>query len=118
MPGKKTFNKLDASDYKVPAASNIALADSIISESSRAHADIPLDRLLPNPRQPRKHFDDAAIAELAADIKENGLIEEIVVRHSQAQDGFWEVICGERRKRACQLLGWERIPAQIRAATD
>ena len=114
----KTFKKLDASDFQVPSTSNLALADAILSESSRAHADIPLDRLLPNPRQPRKHFDEAAIAELAADIKENGLIEEIVVRESPTEDGFWEVICGERRKRACHLLGWERIPAQIRAATN
>src|SRR5712692_7917483 len=111
MP-KKTFNRLDKSDFQVPTVSNIALAESIISESSRAHAEIPLDRLLPNPRQPRKHFDEASIAELAADIKENGLIEEIVVRESLTEDGFWEVICGERRKRACQLLEWERIPAQ------
>ncbi|HZT98423.1 MAG TPA: ParB/RepB/Spo0J family partition protein [Ktedonobacteraceae bacterium] len=115
--GRKSFPKLDASDFKVPGG-NLALANAILSESSRAHADIPLDRLLPNPRQPRKHFDEAAIAELAADIKENGLIEEIVVRESPSSDGFWEVICGERRKRACQLLGWERIPAQIRIATD
>lgn len=117
MP-KKTFNRLDKSDFQVPTVSNLALAESIISESSRAHADIPLDRLLPNPRQPRKHFDEASITELAADIKENGLIEEIVVRESPTEDGYWEVICGERRKRACQLLGWERIPAQIRAATN
>jgi ParB family chromosome partitioning protein len=115
---KKTFNRLDKSDFQVPTVSNLALADSIIGESSRTHADISVDRLLPNPRQPRKHFDEASIAELAADIKENGLIEEIVVRESPTEDGYWEVICGERRKRACQLLGWERIPAQIRAATN
>jgi ParB family chromosome partitioning protein len=75
--------------------------------------------LLPNPRQPRKYFDEGKIKELAEDIKENGLIEEIVVRRSVTQDGYFEIICGERRTRACRdILKWTVIPAQIRKCSD
>lgn len=97
-------------------SSNIALADSILLSKAREHAEIPLERLSPNPRQPRTVFDDERIEELAKDIDENGLIEEIVVRVKQPDS--WEIICGERRTRACRLLGWKTIPAQVRVATD
>jgi ParB family transcriptional regulator, chromosome partitioning protein len=140
---KKQFTRMDASDYRAPGietltvseaekpaegdtstkvelagGSNLALADAILSSTLREHAEIPLDRLYPNPRQPRKVFDDQKIEELAKDIEANGLIEEIVVRVKQGELNTWETICGERRSRACRLLGWKTIPAQIRVATE
>jgi ParB family chromosome partitioning protein len=115
---KKKFGTIDTSDFEVPQASNIAIADKIIKDSSREHADIPLDRLIPNPRQPRKYFDEEKIRELAADIEQNGLIEEIVVRRSPTQNGVFEIICGERRTRACRLLEHTTISAQIRKCSD
>src|SRR5690349_8063669 len=118
MP-KKTFKQLDVSDYQTPTVSNLGLVDSILREGTREHAEIPFDHLLPNPRQPRTYFNEESIGELAADIQENGLIEEIVVRVSPTKEGFYEIICGERRARACRdMLKWTAIPAQIRACTD
>ena len=116
---KPKFGKMDATDFVVPKASNIALTDSILQDSSREHAEIPVERLRPNPRQPRKHFDPVALQELADDIEQNGLIEEIVVRQSLTEDGYLEIICGERRTRACRdILHWPTIPAQIRICSD
>lgn len=116
---KQKFGKMDATDFVVPKASNIALTDSILQDSSREHAEIPVERLRPNPRQPRKHFDPLALQELADDIKQNGLIEEIVVRQSLTEDGYFEIVCGERRTRSCRdILHWLTIPVQIRVCSD
>jgi len=116
---KQKFSKMDATDFVVPQASNLALADTVLQDSSREHVDILVERLLPNPRQPRKYFEPEALQELADDINQNGLIEEIVVRRSLTREGYVEIICGERRTRACRdILKWPTIPAQIRTCTD
>jgi len=88
------------------------------SESDAAaepSSEIPLDRIRPNPRQPRKQFDPAALAELTESIRASGVIQPIVVR--RASDGY-ELIAGERRWRAAKDAGLERIPAVIRDATN
>jgi ParB family chromosome partitioning protein len=73
----------------------------------------------PNPYQPRRDFADAELMELAASIKENGLLQPIVVR--PAPNGAatkWEVVAGERRWRAIMKLGWTEIPAVVRDVDD
>jgi ParB family transcriptional regulator, chromosome partitioning protein len=72
---------------------------------------LPLDVIQPNPMQPRQQFQAEAIAELAASIKEQGLLQPIVVRKTKAG---YEVVVGERRVRAARIAGLEQIPAVIR----
>jgi len=71
----------------------------------------------PNPFQPRQDVDPAALEELKASIRQAGLLQPIVVR-PLASGGGYELIAGERRLRACQALGWERIPAVKREVDD
>ncbi|MEV8552381.1 ParB/RepB/Spo0J family partition protein [Streptomyces glaucescens] len=79
-------------------------------------AEIPLDAIKPNPRQPREVFDEDALAELVTSIKEVGLLQPVVVRQMGA--GRYELIMGERRWRACREAGLEAIPAIVRATED
>lgn len=69
----------------------------------------------PNKEQPRRHFDDAAIAELADSIRQHGLIQPIIVRPMGAG---YQIVAGERRWRACRMLGMSEIPAIIKDFTD
>ncbi len=87
------------------------------AEPIGAHfAEIPLDAITPNPRQPREVFDDDALAELITSIKEVGLLQPVVVR--QVGPARYELIMGERRWRACREAGLEAIPAIVRATDD
>lgn len=79
-------------------------------------AEIPLDSITPNPRQPREVFDEDALHELVTSIKEVGLLQPVVVR--QLGPGRYELIMGERRWRACREAGLEAIPAIVRATED
>ncbi|MEU9026136.1 ParB/RepB/Spo0J family partition protein [Streptomyces sp. NPDC048383] len=79
-------------------------------------AELPLERIKPNPRQPREVFDEDALAELVTSIQEVGLLQPVVVR--QSGPDAYELIMGERRLRACKEAGLERIPAIIRATED
>lgn len=76
---------------------------------------LPLDRIHPNPFQPRREFSEEQLEELAASIREHGVLHPVVVR---AREDGYELIVGERRFRACRMLGWERIPAIVREMSD
>jgi ParB family chromosome partitioning protein len=77
--------------------------------------DLPLERIEPNPRQPRQHVDDQALAELATSIARDGVMQPVVVR---PREGGWELIAGERRWRAARAAGLAHIPAVVREADD
>lgn len=77
--------------------------------------DIPVGDMVPNPQQPRKDFEINALNELAASLRQSGVIQPVVVR--RAGQGY-QLIVGERRWRAAKLAGLEKIPAVIREATD
>lgn len=79
-------------------------------------AELPIDSITPNPRQPREVFDEDALNELITSIKEVGLLQPVVVR--QIGVDRFELIMGERRWRACREAGLERIPAIVRATDD
>ena len=79
------------------------------------YAELPLDSITPNPRQPRAVFEEEALAELVYSIKEIGLLQPVVVR--RAGSGF-ELVAGERRLRACREAGLTAIPAIIRDTED
>ena len=81
--------------------------------------ELPIKDIRPNPFQPRQDVDPAALEELVSSIKQAGLLQPIVVRRANGEGvGGYELIAGERRLRACQQLGWERIPAVQRDADD
>ncbi|GHJ40250.1 ParB/RepB/Spo0J family partition protein [Streptomyces sp. TS71-3] len=84
--------------------------------SSAYFAELPLDSITPNPRQPREVFDEDALAELVTSITEVGLLQPVVVR--QVSSSRYELIMGERRWRACREAGLDRIPAIVRATDD
>lgn len=77
---------------------------------------IAVDKCVPGQFQPRKKFDKEALAELAQSIKENGILQPIVVRKRQA--GGFEIVAGERRWRASQIAGLHEIPALIKNFSD
>jgi ParB family transcriptional regulator, chromosome partitioning protein len=81
-----------------------------------AIANITIDAIEANPFQPRKQFDDQALQELAASIKEQGIIQPITVR--KLDNNKFQLISGERRFRAATLAGLSAVPAYIRSATD
>ena len=78
--------------------------------------EIDIDLISPNPRQPRKHFDQVALDELIASIKEIGILQPPVVRATT--DGRYELIMGERRYRAAKAAGLKTIPVIIRQTAD
>lgn len=80
-----------------------------------APADISIDRVRPNPNQPRRRFDEAELATLAESIREHGVLQPILV--TETIDGY-RLVAGERRLRAAAAAGLERIPAVIRQLDD
>jgi len=77
--------------------------------------DVPLSRVVPNPHQPRHHWDDADLEDLAASIREHGVLQPVLV--TETIDGY-QLIAGERRVRAARLAGLDRIPALVRQLAD
>lgn len=77
---------------------------------------IPVDQLQANPHQPRSHFDDTALAELADSIKRHGVVQPLVV--TPVKDGKYTLIAGERRWRASKLAGLDSVPAIIRSSAE
>jgi len=79
-------------------------------------AELPVGEIVPNPRQPRSVFDPDAMTELVTSLKEVGLLQPIVVRRT-AEDTY-ELVMGERRWRASQLAGFDKVPAIVRQTED
>ena len=77
---------------------------------------IDIDRILPNPEQPRQDFDAESLEGLAASLKSDGLLQPVVVR--PRADGLFELIAGERRWRAAQMAGLLKVPAVIREVDE
>ncbi|QGF23303.1 ParB/RepB/Spo0J family partition protein [Raineyella fluvialis] len=91
-------------------------APAVVDPANGYYADIPIERIHPNPRQPRQIFEEAALQELVGSIREVGLLQPIVVR----QDGedSYELVMGERRWRASSLAGLETVPSIVRETAD
>ncbi|RMF47074.1 MAG: ParB/RepB/Spo0J family partition protein, partial [Deltaproteobacteria bacterium] len=84
----------------------------------RADALIPIEQIVPNPDQPRRAFSKEQLEDLAASIREKGVIQPIIVRKSAISDGKFEIVAGERRWRAAQMAQLHEIPALVRNYTD
>ena len=79
---------------------------------------IPIDRIRANPNQPRRTFDERELQELAASVRERGVIQPLLLRPHPEQDGEYQIVAGERRWRAAQLAGIHALPAVIRSLDD
>lgn len=78
--------------------------------------EVDIDLIFPNPDQPRKHFNEEALEELATSIRELGIISPITLR--KMDDDTYQIIAGERRYRASKIAGLDKIPAYIKTAED
>ena len=92
-----------------------ALIPQAEAERGEEIKHIPVEAVEPNPYQPRRHFDEEGLAELAASIKEKGVLQPITVRE---KNGTFELVAGERRWRAAQIAGLSEIPAVVRELAD
>jgi ParB family chromosome partitioning protein len=86
------------------------------STAQREQERLPISALRPNPFQPRAEVDPKSLEELVASIRENGLLQPVVVR--PVADGGWEIVAGERRFRAVQELGWSDVPVVVHDVDD
>ncbi len=84
----------------------------------RPDMTVPVEMIRPNPDQPRRHFDEEALNELASSIKEKGIIQPLIVRRDPNRDGGYEIVAGERRWRASQIAKLHELPVIIREYTD
>ncbi|WBB65780.1 ParB/RepB/Spo0J family partition protein [Micromonospora sp. WMMD812] len=101
----------------VGATAGPAQSESTLSPVPGARfAEIPVDAIVPNPKQPRQVFDEEALEELKTSIQEVGFLQPIVVR--QLDDEKYELVMGERRWRAAQAVGKDVIPAIVRDTRD
>jgi len=83
-----------------------------------ADGKVPIEFVAPNPRNPRRHFGEAELTDLAQSIREHGIVQPVVVRPSPLQQGRYEIIAGERRWRAAQHAGLAEIPVIVRDVSD
>ena len=90
--------------------------DEVSTQGSSTINEVAIDQIDANPNQPRREFDASALEELAASIRQIGIVQPITLR--QMEDGRFQIIAGERRWRASQLAGLTAIPAYIRTIKD
>jgi len=101
-----------------------ALMADVNEDQGSAEAPTPADRLVPiekvhpNPDQPRRSFDEDALKDLAASINEKGIIQPLIVRPAPGKTGEFEIVAGERRWRAAQMAKFHEIPVLLREFDD
>jgi len=87
-------------------------------QPARGQRHVPIEFIRANPHNPRRHFSDAELGELAGSIRERGIIQPIVVRTVRGTADSYEIIAGERRWRAAQRAGLHEVPIILHEATD
>ena len=92
------------------------MAEDLSAATPENTSEVAITAIVPNPRQPRRHFDEGALHDLAASIKEHGIIQPLLVR--PAGPGQYELIAGERRLRASKLAGLKVVPITVRSTTN
>ena len=88
------------------------------SKTNNVFDYLPIDLIKPNSLQPRKTFDKEALNQLAASIRDKGVLQPIVVREEKGNKKAWQIIAGERRWRAAQIAGLHEIPVHIKNIKD
>jgi len=91
-----------------------------VTEEDTKPADrvVPIEKITPNPDQPRRRFDKSALDDLAASVKEKGIIQPLIVRPKPGKEGEFEIVAGERRWRAAQMAKLHEIPILVREFSD
>ena len=89
-----------------------------IGNGERGSQTLTLDLIRPSSQQPRKHFDETELNELATSIQENGVLQPILVRPDPVHSGGYEIVAGERRWRAAQIAQCHEVPVVIRTLKD
>lgn len=92
------------------------LTDYSENDAAQAVTTLPLQRIEPNPNQPRKRFDEVELQALADSITQHGLLQPLAVR--DMGNGYYQIIAGERRWRACRLAGLSEVPVTVVEADD
>ncbi len=92
------------------------LTDYSENDAAQAVTTLPLQRIEPNPNQPRKRFDEVELQALADSIAQHGLLQPLAVR--DMGNGYYQIIAGERRWRACRLAGLSEVPVTVVEADD
>jgi ParB family chromosome partitioning protein len=98
----------DVAEIEVPQPGSGARSDHMV----------PIEKIRPNPNQPRKHFAEKDLQDLAASIREKGVLQPLILRNHGQNDGHFEIVAGERRWRAAQLAGAHEVPAILRDLSD
>jgi len=101
-------NPSEADDTRV----RLIAAGSIVKGRRTLVTALSLDQIRPNPEQPRRHFDEQSLAELAASIRDRGVLQPVIVKRER--DGTYLLLAGERRYRASKMAGLPVIPALVR----
>lgn len=108
-----SIQQQSSGDRATGTATSADIADT--AQAGDTVVEVPLDEITRGTYQPRRHFDDEALQELADSISVQGLIQPIILRK---RAGGYELIAGERRWRAAKLIGLDKIPAIVREMTD
>jgi ParB family chromosome partitioning protein len=98
--------------------SDVAQEETPQSTPKRPDLIVPVERVQPNPDQPRRTFAEDALQELASSIAEKGIIQPLIVRQSPSEEGIYEIVAGERRWRAAQIAKLHEIPVLLRDYDD
>ena len=114
------------SDTPAAAAPAAVVAEAVDAAAEAAAAKgnavgfrmVAIARLIPNPMQPRRHFDDEALKDLTRSIREQGILQPLIVRPTRSEPGNFEIVAGERRWRASQRAQIHEVPVIIRDFTD
>ncbi|MEL6376969.1 MAG: ParB/RepB/Spo0J family partition protein, partial [Pseudomonadota bacterium] len=99
--------------------SDVAETSSNVEDAPKSpDRTVPIELIEPNPDQPRRDFEQKALDDLAASIREKGVIQPLIVRRNPRRDGAYEIVAGERRWRASQLAKLHEVPVIIREFSD
>jgi ParB family chromosome partitioning protein len=97
---------------------NITGGADATGQARRADVRISIEKLFPNPTQPRRHFEQGAMESLAASIREKGVLQPLIVRLRPGSEDEYEIVAGERRWRASQMAGQHDVPVILRELSD
>lgn len=92
--------------------------DAATVDHTRGSRKVPVEHISPNPRNPRKAFDAAELDQLAASVKDKGIVQPILVRPAPGAHNRFEIIAGERRWRAAQKAGLHEVPVTVQDVSD
>ncbi|MDQ1398037.1 MAG: ParB family transcriptional regulator, chromosome partitioning protein, partial [Acidimicrobiaceae bacterium] len=94
------------------------IPSEVAGDRSSALIELPLSKIRPNRHQPRAYFDEDSLASLSGSIRELGVLQPVLVRPDDEQEGSYELIAGERRWRAAKRAGLQTIPALVRTVSE